>query len=694
MPKTLAKTLAKYERCLSSSPMDVSDTLLESKSGAATDGAVRDRRVMDRILDRAGTSPETTRGPAARMPPRGTSAAAAHRGLSRAVDAPQLVHTELSSFLAEIQEIQGMHRTHEVDPPARGSQANGAATATTAAGAASGQLLPKGCAPAVGATKGAALASRTGAEVSEDGLLRCTLNGRASMPLLPTYLAAAADYAAAAEFAAGAALRAATAPAAAIAATAAAATAATATAGDGGSSAPPQLEIVATGHGPTHHQTPQPAPLPAPGSQAAYYTLPPGNSVRIQTTPSDYQPIRTHRPAKTPPGKKGKPTAELTIVFKQPRVAPFPSVHQVARCAACGQEKPLDDDHFSRRQKNNALDGNDARCRVCPAHLWRAEHTKEEASSSAAGRDGDGCSRGAAAATDGAAAGVASGGADGGVLGAAIRWRAVVAGGRDAQLAAEAAAKRQRVSAPTLHVPARCTCQATRDRCTCNRGAKPHVPADTRAVERPVAASNAQQQQAQPQLPPLPLVQPRPWPREQPQQPQQPRPPQQQLLQPPQQLQPRPPQELRPPQQPWLTGEPVARHQQLVHQQLVLGRGNWQYQQYQEEEEERQLQHQQHLLDLALQQQQHQQQQHQHQQQWQQYLQQQQQVQHQQLYQQQYHKQYQRQNHQRLPSYQQYQPPAERAPIAASQVACIHAAAPPHAGGAARGEAGLVQRAA
>ena len=209
MPKTLAKTLAKYERCLSSSSMDVGDTLLESKSGAATDGAVRDRLVMDRILDRAGASPETTRGPAARMPPRDTSAAAAHRGLSRAVDAPQLVHTELSSFLAEIQEIQGMHRTHEVDPPARGSQANGAATATTAAGAASGQLLPKGCAPAVGATKGAALASRTGAEVSEDGLLRCTLNGRASMPLLPTYLAVAADYAAAAEYAAGAALRAA-----------------------------------------------------------------------------------------------------------------------------------------------------------------------------------------------------------------------------------------------------------------------------------------------------------------------------------------------------------------------------------------------------------------------------------------------------------------------------------------------------
>ena len=246
--------------------MDVGDTLLESKSGAATDGAVRDRLVMDRILDRAGASPETTRGPAARMPPRDTSAAAAHRGLSRAVDAPQLVHTDLSSFLAEIQEIQGMHRTHEVDPPARGSQANGAATATTAAGAASGQLLPKGCAPAVGATKsaaanGAALASRTGAEVSEDGLLRCTLNGRASMPLLPTYLAAAADYAAAAEFAAGAALRAAAAPAAATAATAATATAATATAataiaGGGGSSAPPQLEIVATGHCPTHHQSP------------------------------------------------------------------------------------------------------------------------------------------------------------------------------------------------------------------------------------------------------------------------------------------------------------------------------------------------------------------------------------------------------------------------------------------------------
>ena len=260
MPKSLAKTLAKYERCLSSSPMDVGDTLLESKGGAAVDGAIRDQRVMDRILDRAGASPETTRGPAARMPAR-ASAAAAHRGLSRAVDAPQLVHTELSSFLAEIQEIQGMHRTHEVDPPPRESQASGGATATMAAGAASGQLLPKGCAPAVGATKGAALASRTGAEVSEDGLLRCTLNGRASMPLLPTYLAAAADYAAAAEFAAGAALRAAAAPAAATAATAATATAATATAataiaGGGGSSAPPQLEIVATGHCPTHHQSP------------------------------------------------------------------------------------------------------------------------------------------------------------------------------------------------------------------------------------------------------------------------------------------------------------------------------------------------------------------------------------------------------------------------------------------------------
>ena len=42
---------------------------------------------------------------------------------------------------------------------------------------------------------------------------------------------------------------------------------------------------------------PPACPSFAPGSQAAYYSLPSGSSERLQTTPSDYQPTRG-RPAK------------------------------------------------------------------------------------------------------------------------------------------------------------------------------------------------------------------------------------------------------------------------------------------------------------------------------------------------------------------------------------------------------------
>ena len=72
----------------------------------------------------------------------------------------------------------------------------------------------------------------------------------------------------------------------------------------------------------TSWRPPEPAPPPVamatcpdrsavltPGSQAAYYSLAPGSSERLQTTPADYQPhyqpIRPHRPATAGVGAQG-----------------------------------------------------------------------------------------------------------------------------------------------------------------------------------------------------------------------------------------------------------------------------------------------------------------------------------------------------------------------------------------------------